>query len=291
MKKTFYRGLAICLFIGLATQTGYAMPGSGKKGAQEGQAASSLAPGTITGTVLETMNSGGYTYVQLYTGVDKPWVAIPESKVKVGEKISCEPGMVMNNFKSNTLNRTFDSIIFSGGLAGAAKKNPHAGMGGMMNPHKSAKATEGNAEDSFASAVAAEGGGHTPTASQAQAAGSGGSLGASAPFSEIEVDKASGENGQRVGDVFAKASELNGKTVAVKGQVVKFSPAIMGRNWVHIQDGTGDPMQNTHDLVITTAETVKEGDIVVMEGVLAAKKDFGANYKYEAIIEKAKVVK
>ena len=183
----------------------------------------------------------------------------------------------MKNFSSKTLGRTFDSIVFSSGLAGATK-SPHAGMAmGAMG-----------GGDSFASAVAAEGG--AAPASEAQAAGSGGSLGAMAPFSEIKVEIASGDNAYQVNDVFAKKDELNGKTVRIKGNVMKFSPMIMGRNWVHLQDGTGDPMSNTHDLVLTTAATVKEGDVVTMEGVLTANKDFGAGYKYEAIVEEAKVI-
>ena len=277
MKKTLYRGLAICLFIGLTAQTGDANASSETKEAKTSAPAAAQAPGNLNGTVLETMDSGGYTYLQLDTGAGKPWVAIPQAKVTVGDKISCQPGMVMKNFSSKTLGRTFDSIVFSGGLAGATKP-PHAAMG---------KSAMGGG-DSFASAVAAEGG--AAPASQAQAAGSGGSLGAIAPASEIKVEKASGDNAYQVADAFAKKDDLNGKTVRIKGQVVKFSPMIMGRNWVHLQDGSGDAMSNTHDLVLTTGATVKEGDVIIMEGVLTANKDFGAGYKYDAIVEEAKIV-
>ena len=75
----------------------------------------------------------------------------------------------------------------------------------------------------------------------------------------------------------------------MKGKVVKFSPSIMGRNWIHLQDGTGDPMKNSHDLVVTSEATVETGQVVVAEGTLAAEKDFGAGYKYDAIIEQATV--
>lgn len=74
------------------------------------------AGGGISGKVVETMNSGGYTYVALQSGGKKTWVALPDSKVKVGQQITCQPGMEMKNFTSKTLNRTFDSIIFSGGI-------------------------------------------------------------------------------------------------------------------------------------------------------------------------------
>jgi hypothetical protein len=80
------------------------------------EAPAAQAGGAISGKVVETMNSGGYTYVLLENSGKKMWVALPDSKVKVGQQVTCQPGMVMNNFTSKTLNRTFDSIVFSGGL-------------------------------------------------------------------------------------------------------------------------------------------------------------------------------
>lgn len=72
--------------------------------------------GALSGKVVETMNSGGYTYVSIENGGKRTWVALPDSKVKVGQQITCQPGMPMQNFTSKTLNRTFDTIIFSGGI-------------------------------------------------------------------------------------------------------------------------------------------------------------------------------
>ena len=71
---------------------------------------------TLSGKVVETMNSGGYTYISLENSGKKTWVAMPATAVKVGQMVTCQPGMVMNNFTSKTLNRTFESIIFSGGI-------------------------------------------------------------------------------------------------------------------------------------------------------------------------------
>ncbi|HEY6012158.1 MAG TPA: hypothetical protein VIX18_11900 [Nitrospirota bacterium] len=72
--------------------------------------------GGISGKVVETMNSGGYTYVCLENSGQKTWVALPETKVAVGQQVTCMPGAVMQNFTSKTLKRTFDSIVFSGGM-------------------------------------------------------------------------------------------------------------------------------------------------------------------------------
>lgn len=120
---------------------------------------------------------------------------------------------------------------------------------------------------------------------------SGGSAAARAPFTEVKVEKAKGENAYTVAEIFAKNKELNGKMVRVRGKVVRYHAAIMGRNWIHIQDGSGDPLKNTHDLVATSSETAKVGEVITVEGKLAANKDFGAGYTYSAIIEGAKLIK
>ena len=70
----------------------------------------------LSGKVVETMDSGGYTYVSLENSGKKTWVAIPAAAVKVGQMVTCQPGMEMKNFTSKTLNRTFESIIFSTGI-------------------------------------------------------------------------------------------------------------------------------------------------------------------------------
>ena len=119
--------------------------------------------------------------------------------------------------------------------------------------------------------------------------GSGGSSSAIVPAAEVKVEKATGENGQTIEECFARAKDLDKKTVQVRGKVMKVSTMIMGKNWLHLQDGTGNPMSNTHDLVVTTQATPEKGSVVVVEGVLAANKDFGAGYKYDVIIEDAEV--
>ena len=62
----------------------------------------------------------------------------------------------------------------------------------------------------------------------------------------------------------------------------------MGRNWVHIQDGTNDKGQ--YDLLVTSTQNAKIGDVVVFEGKVATNKDFGAGYKYSVMIEEAKII-
>ena len=91
----------------------------------------------------------------------------------------------------------------------------------------------------------------------------------------------------KVEELYAKKEKLNGKKVTVKGKVVKFSPGIMGKNWIHLQDGSGK--QGTNDITITTDQNTAIGENIVVTGNLVTNKDFGGGYKYEVIIEEATV--
>jgi hypothetical protein len=101
------------------------------------------------------------------------------------------------------------------------------------------------------------------------------------------IEKA--KDGLTVEEIFTKKAELGGKTVTIRGKVVKFSPQIMGVNWIHLQDGTGSGVEGTNDLTVTTQATVDVNSTVVVSGVVTLDKDFGAGYKYSVIIEEAKV--
>lgn len=116
-----------------------------------------------------------------------------------------------------------------------------------------------------------------------------GSAKAVVPFAELEVEKAAGENSFTVGELYAQGEALEGQTVRVRGQVVKFSPAIMNRNFIHLQDGSGAEGDRTHNLVVTSQTAVETGAIVTVEGTVAANKDFGAGYTYAVIVEDAQI--
>lgn len=102
-------------------------------------------------------------------------------------------------------------------------------------------------------------------------------------FSKIVKPK----GGKTVEEVYQEKDKLKGKRVTLRGKVVKYNEAIMGKNWLHLRDGTGkDP---TDDLTVTTQAKAKVGDTVLVEGTVTLDKDFGAGYKYDVIIEDAKV--
>jgi hypothetical protein len=211
--------------------------------------------GTISGKVVETMNASGYTYVCLEKNGSKTWVAVPEMKVTVGSKMSFLPGQVMTDFSSKSLNRTFESIVFSGGPVSGGGTGAAPAVPGGDPSHVGSKANVSSLDKG------------------------------------IKVEKASGANAYTIAEVYAKSASLNKKKVSVKGKVVKFSQGIMGKNWVHLQDGSGDQKKGTHNLVVTTLDAAAVGDVVTATGIFAKDKDFGAGYLYKAIIEDATVQK
>ena len=227
----------------------------------------------FSGKVVEKQDVSVYTYVRLDDGAgNQIWAAVPQTQLEIGEQIALKGGTVMTNFNSKTLNRTFESIVFASGFV--------RGSG-----NKTARAP-GGANGGSSGAVQS---GISPHGMTSQS--SGGSSRAIVSFSGVKVEKSDAQNGYTVGELFAKAANLNNQKVTVKGRVVKVSPNIMGKNWHHIQDGTGDPAKNTHDLVVTSSAIVEKGTIVSFEGVLAADKDFGSGYRYDVLIEDAVVVK
>lgn len=95
------------------------------------------------------------------------------------------------------------------------------------------------------------------------------------------------KTGKTVAEIYAGKDSLAGTVVNVRGKVVKFSSQIMGKNWAHVQDGTGSA--GTNDLTVTTQDAAKVGDTVLVSGTITLNKDFGAGYFYALIIEEAKL--
>ena len=205
-------------------------------------------PATWRGKVQETMNSGGYSYVHLDTGDRSIWLAGPELQgLAVGQAVTVPQGMLMTNFRSTTLDREFPQIYF----VTAMEVDGAADSSNTARPRSQPIGGGEPAGEGKINGVATAAGGHT------------------------------------VAQILAQGAELAGKTVKVRGKVVKFSAQIMGRNWAHIQDGSGEA--GAADVTVTTDATVQVGDTVLVEGVLAVDKDFGAGYRYAAIIEQAKL--
>lgn len=199
------------------------------------------ASGVLSGEVLEVKDVEAYTYLRLKTKDGEAWAAVGKTAVKKGTQVSIENPMVMDNFESKSLKKTFKTIVF-GSLAGAP------GAMHMAAPKP-------------------------------------------VDLGPIKVAKASGANARTVAEVVAQAKTLKDKPVTISGKVVKFNPEIMGKNWIHLQDGTGSAATQNNDILVTSSATTKVGDVITVTGVVRTDKDFTAGYSYKVMVEDATLVK
>ena len=209
--------------------------------------------GTRKIEVVEHMNGGGYSFLKANENGNEFWVAVREMPVEVGDILFFTEGMVMNNFESKSLNKTFDSILFVDNVSKtppSAKMGNNSGMPGMMPGSD----------------------GHTKPKVEAA--------------SEIKV--APLEDGLTVEAINKDKASLDGKIVKIRGLVTKYNGGIMGRNWIHIQDGTS--FGEAIDITVTTDTPAKVGETVVIEGKVVVDKDFGAGYFYDVLIIDATVI-
>jgi hypothetical protein len=255
-------------------------------GAPGAPGAEMAAPATLTGTVVERLEAPPYSYLKLKTAQGEAWAAVPKTDVANGQQVSIAGPMPMQNFESKTLKRKFDLVYFgtiagpngaapagmgAGGMPpGAMGGMPPAGAGGMP-PGMGGGAMGGGMEGSSSVAAA-----HA-------AVGSGPDVG------DVKVEKAKGADAHTVGEVWAQKAALKEKPVIVRGKVVKYNEGIMGRNWLHLRDGSGKQGQN--DLTVTTTDKAAVGDVVTAKGTVRTDKDFGAGYAYPVIVEDATLSK
>ena len=128
----------------------------------------------------------------------------------------------------------------------------------------------------------------TPILATGKSAGTITPQGKQPPVAKAGIKVAPAKGGITIAELYAKKDSYTGKSIKIKGEVVKFNKQIMGKNWFHIQDGTNS--NGSFDLTITTDEMVKVGDVVTVEGIIAVNKDFGYGYSYDIILENGKLI-
>ena len=188
------------------------------------------------GTVVDTLQGGGYTYLQIDDTKKKYWVAVEGTKVEKGTEVRFTEELRAKDFESKALNRKFDEIVFASNLQYRTNV-PEKGNLSLI--------TEQVKES---------------------------------PYKQKDT--------MSIKEAWENRVSLKDKTIAIRGKVVKASPNILGRNWVHIQDGTGEGTE-VGRIVFTSSELPKVGDIVTAKGVVNVDKDFGSGYSYKIIIENA----
>lgn len=203
--------------------------------------------------VKEVVQANSYSYLKVAEKGGEKWVAVSKQEVAPGEVYYYEGSLQMNNFHSKDLDRTFDVIFFLNQIS----KTPiaaegMAAMGGNAGGGMPAHAGKVNVDQNTA----------------------------------VKIGKNPGE--VTVAEIFAKRADFSGKEVEIRGVVVKVNKEVMGKNWIHIQDGTTDG--GNFDLTVTSAELAEVNDEVTFKGKITLNKDFGAGYFYEVIMEEAKIV-
>ncbi len=210
-------------------------------------------------TVKEVIQTSAYTYLRVKKGRQEQWIAVNKANIAEGDVVYYEEGMEMKNFKSPELGRTFESVYFvqeisdqpiKKGMPGGMQGNPHGGnMGDGMMGDQPEKPV----------------------------------------IEKIDIKIEHSEGVITIGNLYEKKDDYAGKLVTVTGKVTKVNIGIMGRNWVHIQDGTSDG--ENFDLTITTDDEPVMGTIVTYSGTLGIDKDFGYGYYYPILVENAQPIK
>ena len=214
---------------------------------------SPVPDGMVRGTVLETLNAGGYTYVFIETDQDQRWVAVPKTAVLVDDVVLTQQGMAMPNFESKSLNRTFERVYFAGGLQNLTAPTLPAGQQEAALPSGYSTTEDTHAEVPLGSKVA-----------------------------EFKP-------GQNIAYLYANRDVLTGQKISLRGEVVKFNSNILGTNFIHIQDGSGDVADGSNDLAVTSKAVTTVGETVVVTGTVIQNKDFGYGYKFPVLLGNASI--
>lgn len=206
------------------------------------------------GTVAETVDSGGYTYVRLEE--NNRWVASRTFTVSVGDNVTYENAAEMGDFHSRSLDRTFENILFTQDIEvfKSVDAEAHANAAAMTM--------------------------------MGDQLGIAKSTGIAAP---ADGEIAPLDGGKTVDAIRTEYQQLKGQQVVLRARVMKVSKNILGKNWITLQDGTGTAPENK--LLATSAELVEIGDLVTATGTINTNVDLGSGYKYTVVMEETTFTK
>ena len=198
--------------------------------------------------VTEVLQASSYTYLKVKENMNERWVAVTKQEINVGDVYYYDEALQMTNFASKDLERTFDEIYFVNQISKTPMTSNPMMGGGGMPAHSGKVQTE--------------------------------------KLSEITLEKE--DNEVTIADIYSNRANYSAKDFEIRGIVVKVNPEVMGKNWIHIQDGTNN--NSDFDLTITSQDIAAKGDEVVFKGKVTLNKDFGAGYRYDVIMEDAVLV-
>jgi len=213
----------------------------------------------ISGKIIETMDAGNYTYIHVQGAEKTVWAATEKFAARVGDNVIVPEGMLMKNFTSPTLEKTFSEIYFvdrvfpSNGESHDHGKEVHADV--QMEDDDE----DSSVDDAIQKKTARNDDTITPPA-----------------------------GGITVGELHSRRKELHGQIVTVRGKVTKVSENIMGKNWIHMKDGTGEGA--TSDLTITSTGTFRPGLVFTVKGRVDSDVSMGTNYRLPLILQDAEKI-
>jgi hypothetical protein len=208
---------------------------------------------TLSGAVIERIDAPNFSYLRIQTAKEEVWAAVPSATVEKGAQVTVYNAIPTADFESKSIKRKF-ALVYLGTLNAATPSAHTDTAAAHANPH--GKASE--------------------VTVKVQAG---------------TIPKATGPDARTVAELWDQKASLSEKTVTIRGKVVKFNGGVMDRNWVHLQDGTGDSAKGTHDITVTTRSEVAKGEVTTLKGIVRLNKDFGAGYAYALIVEDAEVQK
>lgn len=215
-----------------------------------------VAAGPVAAVAEEVLQTSKYTYIRAMVNGTDTWLAATKMDAKVGATYYFTGGLPMADFESKELKRKFTEVLFLDNIS----TDPKA-----VTPVQEVESNV-NTQD-----------------------GSVQSKGSNIELEKKTVDIKHGKGELTVAEMLQNRKNYAGKVVRLKGEVTKFNAGIMGKNWIHLQDGTD--FKGKFDLTVTTNETVNEGDKISVEGMITIDKDFGYGYFYEVLMEDAKIIK
>jgi hypothetical protein len=202
-----------------------------------------------TVVINKKLSGSKYDYLYVKENQENFWIAIQKKEIIVGDTYYYKGGLLKTNFESKELNKLFDKIYLVTNLVG---KN-----------HSNTSISTDNSKMNFEQVASTK---------------------ENIPMHTNKIIEHKGS--MKIADLVKNYKKYTGKTVQISGECVKINPNIMGRNWIHLKDGS----KNDYDLVITSNSYVKEGSIITIKAVVTANKDFGAGYSYDLILEDGELI-
>lgn len=200
--------------------------------------------------VLEVLPTDKYVYLRVNENTGEEfWIATRKQEVVTGATYFYRGGLLKTNFESKEYNRIFDKVYLVSNI--------------VPESHAQNQSTSSIFKNEDASSDSKR------------------------KLDGVNHNLNSGNASLPIADLVKNRTKYEGQQVVLTGTVTKVNPNIMGRNWIHLKDGTLDD----YDLVLTSSVAVPEGHTVSLKGIVSLNKDFGAGYTYDILVENAELVR